>query len=263
MNYAVLLWSAIGIVVVVLLVWAVSLAIKDASIIDVAWGFGFVVVAWVAVLTAGGPQLTRRTAVLIATTVWGLRLTLHLGKRNLGKGEDFRYRVMRKKYGNKFVVFSLRLFLIQGALMFVVSLPVQVAMMRHADRDGWLPALFIGAVVWLVGMFFETVGDLQLAKFKADPNNAGKVLDTGLWAWTRHPNYFGDTCAWWGIWIMACAVAPALATVVGPLAMTFLLRKVSGVPMLERTMAKRRPGYDDYVKATSAFIPRLPKRRPA
>ena len=182
-----------------------------------------------------------------------------LARRNIGKGEDFRYQAMRRKHGDRFPIISLRtVYLTQGVLMFIVGLPVIVGSMNSPIERRWL--MFVGAAVWLVGVVFETVGDLQLTAFKRDPANAGKVLRTGLWAWTRHPNYFGDAVAWWGIWVIACSHKWGPLTIVGPLAMTVLLRRVSGVPMLEKTMSKRRPDYAAYVASTSAFIPRPPKR---
>jgi steroid 5-alpha reductase family enzyme len=260
MQPMVFLWSALAILGAVTAVWAISVKIKDASIVDIFWGFGFVLVAWVARFSAGGDWTLRRTLLFAAATVWGLRLTLHLASRNLGKGEDFRYRAMRKKHGDKFWFVSLRtVFLFQGLMMFVVSLPLQVGLMQHNDRSELTALVVAGFLIWCVGVAFETVGDLQLKRFKADTSNKGKVLDTGLWAWTRHPNYFGDAVAWWGMWLIAASVLPGVATIVGPIAMTYLLRKVSGVPMLEYTMRKR-PGYDTYIAATSAFVPRPPKR---
>jgi steroid 5-alpha reductase family enzyme len=262
MQYVQFLWSALAILALVISVWAVSVKIKDASIIDIFWGFGFVVVGFVMRLTAGGPWTFRRNLLWAAVTIWGLRLTLHLAKRNIGKGEDFRYKLMRKKYGAKFPIISLRtVYLAQGGIMFLVSLPIQVGLMRHDDKKGFAALLIIGAIVWFVGLAFETIGDLQLTAFGKDPANKGKVLDTGLWAWTRHPNYFGDTCAWWGMWLMAASVLPGVFTIVGPIIMTFMLTKVSGVPLLEKKMGTRRPGYEEYVQRTSAFIPRPPRRK--
>ncbi len=259
MQPFVFLWCAVAVLVSVLLIWAVSVKIRDASIVDVFWGFGFVVIAWVAFLTRSGSGNDRQRLVLFVVTVWGLRLTLHLGRRNLGKGEDFRYQAMRKKHGDRFPIISLRtVYLTQGSMMLVVALPVMVGLMN--DPVTRRPLLFVGAVVWLVGMIFETVGDLQLAAFKRDPANHGRVLRSGLWAWTRHPNYFGDALAWWGIWLIACTHAWGPLTIVGPIAMTVLLRRVSGVPMLERTMTKRRPEYAAYIASTSPFVPRPPKR---
>ncbi len=253
------LWCALAVLALVLTVWAVSVKIRDASIIDIFWGFGFVVIAWVGFLVTPGTGDARQRLILFVTTVWGLRLTLHLARRNIGKGEDFRYQAMRRKHGERFAIISLRtVYLTQGVLMLVVAIPVMVGSMN--SRVQWRPLLYIGAAMWLIGVLFETVGDLQLAAFKRDPANAGKVLRTGLWAWTRHPNYFGDALAWWGSWLIACTHRWGPLTVVGPVAMTVLLRRVSGVPMLEKTMNRRRPDYADYVASTSAFIPRPPKR---
>lgn len=259
MQLLLFLWCALAVLALVLTVWAVSVRIRDASIIDIFWGFGFVVIAWVAFLFTPGSGNDRQRLILSVTTLWGLRLTVHLGRRNIRKGEDFRYRAMRKKHGPRFPIISLRtVYLLQGALMIVVGLPVIVGSMNSAVERRWL--LAVGGVVWLLGVVFETVGDLQLTAFKRDPANAGKVLRTGLWAWTRHPNYFGDALAWWGIWLIACTHEWGPLTILGPVAMTVLLRRVSGVPMLERTMAKRRPDYAAYVASTSAFLPRPPKR---
>ena len=259
MQSLLFLWCALAVLALVLTVWAVSVRIRDASIIDIFWGFGFVVIAWVAFLVTSGSGDDRQRLILFVTTVWGLRLTLHLARRNIGKGEDFRYQAMRRKHGERFAIISLRtVYLTQGVLMLIVALPVMVGSMNSPVR--WRPMLFIGAAVWLIGVIFETVGDLQLSGFKRDPANAGKVLRTGLWAWTRHPNYFGDALAWWGIWLIACTHRWGPLTIVGPVAMSVLLRRVSGVPMLEKTMSRRRPDYAAYVASTSAFIPRPPKR---
>lgn len=265
MQASVFLATAIAVLLLMLTVWALSVRIRDASIVDIVWGLGFVLVVWVARFTAGGPWNTRHTLVLIATSIWGVRLGAYLGWRNIGKGEDFRYRAMRKKHGEKFWIISLRtVFLVQGLLMWIVSTPIQIAQMnfaRDANHKGLDVFLIVGFMVWLVGVLFESIGDLQLAKFKANPDNKGKVMDRGLWAWTRHPNYFGDVCVWWGIWLMAISAPLAIIGIVGPIVMTVLLMKVSGVPMLEYSIEKRRPGYTEYIERTSSFFPRPPKKR--
>lgn len=264
MQSSVFLASVIAIFAMMLVVWTISVRIKDASIVDIVWGLGFVLVVWVSRIAAGGPWILRHQFVLLATTIWGLRLAGYLAWRNLGKGEDYRYRAMRKKHGDRFPIVSLRtVFLTQGLLMFIVSTPAQIAQMnfsRDVDHRGIDGFLVIGMILWLVGMFFETVGDLQLAKFKADPANAGRVMDQGLWRFTRHPNYFGDFCVWWGIWVMAVSAPIAVVAIIGPIVMSILLMRVSGVPMLEHSIAKRRPGYAEYIKKTSSFFPRLPKQ---
>ena len=250
--------AAIAIVALMLTTWIVSVMIKNASIVDIVWGLGFVVVAWTVRLTVDG-DTTRQNLLVVLVTLWGLRLALYLAKRNIGHGEDFRYVLMRRKHGARFPLVSLyTVFAFQGALMWVVSLPAQLGQADDGAPVG--PLAVIGVFAWVVGFLFESVGDAQLARFKKDPANAGKVMDRGLWSLTRHPNYFGDAVQWWGIGIVAAEAGTAAIGLIGPAVMTFLLTRVSGVPMLEHSMAKRRPGYEDYVRRTSAFLPRPPRR---
>jgi steroid 5-alpha reductase family enzyme len=252
------LWvSAVVLFSAVTLLWLVSLALRDAGIVDIFWGTGFVLVAWTVFLTADGLD-SRRLLLVVLTSLWGARLSLYLAWRNLGKPEDYRYAAMREKWGARWWWWSyLQVFLLQGTLIWIVSLPVQAAQVPATPDLGWMAAA--GAAVWLIGMLFEGLGDLQLARFKADPDNRGKVMDAGLWRYTRHPNYFGNFLIWWGIWI-AAAETGSWWTVAGPLVMSFLLLRVSGVAMLERTITERRPGYAEYVRRTSAFFPRSPKK---
>ncbi|MFM7263693.1 MAG: DUF1295 domain-containing protein [Acidimicrobiales bacterium] len=253
-----MLASALAIVTVMLTTWVISVMIKNASIVDIVWGLGFVVVAWTVRLTVDG-DTARQNLLTLLVSLWGLRLALYLGRRNIGHGEDFRYVLMRRKHGARFPLVSLyTVFAFQGALMWVVSLPVQLGQADDGVSVG--PLAVIGVFLWVVGFLFETVGDAQLARFKKDPANTGKVMDKGLWSLTRHPNYFGDAVQWWGIGIIAAEAGTAAIGLVGPVVMTFLLTRVSGVPMLEHSMAKRRPGYEDYVRSTSAFFPRPPRR---
>jgi steroid 5-alpha reductase family enzyme len=252
-------WSVIAVLSLVVTVWVISVVIRDASIVDIAWGFGFVVIAWVVRLTEGGSSNLRRNASLAAVTIWGLRLALHLGVRNLGKGEDYRYQLMRRKHGDRFALVSLpKVFLLQGALMLVVSAPaIAGGLDAPVDRAA---LAWVGIAVCAIGIAIETIADRQLAAFRRNPANKQQTLNTGLWAWSRHPNYFGDALTWWGIWLISCAHPWGPATIVGPIVMTFLLRRVSGVPMLEHSMAKRRPGYAEYVARTPVFVPRPPRR---
>ena len=237
--------------------WSVSLLRRDASIVDIVWGLGFVLVAWAAKFVTGASG-GGNWLLVIMVTVWGLRLAGYLAKRNLGKGEDFRYRAMRRKHGERFSIVSLyTVFGLQGALMFVVSLPVTLGQ-RETDAGVGFIAL-LGFVVWAVGLYFEAVGDAQLARFKRDPRNEGKIMDQGLWALTRHPNYFGDALVWWGLAIVGSAQGAGLWAFLGALVMTVLLVRVSGAAMLDRLLAKRKPGYAEYMARTSGFIP-LPKR---
>ena len=239
--------------------WLLSLALKNASIVDIAWGLGFVAVAWSVRFAVDG--VTARQNLLVAlTSVWGLRLGGYLFIRNHGKGEDFRYRAMRKHWGPKFPIISLlTVFTLQGVLMYVVSLGVQLGQAATSPSLGVLA--WVGVAVWVVGLTFEAVGDWQLAAFKRDPANQGKVMDRGLWRYTRHPNYFGDACVWWGIALVAAETGIGRWGLLGALVMTVLLLRVSGVALLEKSLSRRKPGYAEYVARTSAFVPLPPKRR--
>jgi steroid 5-alpha reductase family enzyme len=217
------------------------------------------VVAWVTALIAEGAE-ARRVLLVVLVSVWGLRLSGYLAWRNLGEGEDYRYQAMRERYAPRFWIISLFVvFGLQAALSWVVSLPVQGGQVP-ADPDGLVLVDYVGIVVWATGLAFESIGDWQLARFKADPANQGEVMDRGLWRYTRHPNYFGDFLVWWGLYLVALATVDAWWTVVGPLVMSVLLIRVSGAALLERSLRKRRPGYEDYVRRTSAFFPRRPRR---
>jgi len=251
-----LLLAALTIAVLMVGTWLISVVIKDASIVDITWGLGFATVATV-LWIADDSRSSLDTLLWIMTLMWGLRLCLYLARRNLGHGEDYRYVAMRKRWGPAFPVISfLTVYTLQGTLMWIVSLPVQLS---HR-QEGSIGALaIIGVVLWLVGFYFESVGDLQLRRFKADPSNEGKVLDTGLWRYTRHPNYFGDACVWWGIALVACSVSVGRWGLIGAAVMNLLLLKVSGVALLERSLKRRKPDYQAYVERTSAFIPRPPK----
>jgi steroid 5-alpha reductase family enzyme len=244
------------------LLWLVSLAITNASIVDVFWGLGFVVVAWLSCWLAQGHG-TRAVLLVALTSVWGLRLGGYLAWRNLGHGEDPRYRDMRERNGPHFWLISLgTVFGLQGLLIAVISLPLQAGL--HAPLPAHLTLLQgAGALVWLAGIGFEAVGDLQLARFRADPANASAVMDRGLWRYTRHPNYFGDFLVWWGLYLVAVSDLAGLRalgwTAVGPAIMSLLLMRVSGVPLLERSLRQRRPGYEAYIRRTSAFFPWPPR----
>jgi steroid 5-alpha reductase family enzyme len=251
--------SAAAIVALMVLTWLVSLVLKDASIVDIIWGFGFVLVAWTAFFVGDGYD-GRKWLITLLASAWGLRLSIYLFIRNHGKGEDYRYRAMRKRWGPRFPIISLlTVFGLQGVLMFVISMPLQVAQL--SGMPGHLNVMdFLGAGVWIVGFAFEAIGDFQLARFKADPANAGKVMNRGLWRYTRHPNYFGDAVLWWGLFLIALARWENVIVIFAPIAMTILLTRVSGVPLLEASLKRRREGYAEYVATTSSFIPMPPKR---
>ena len=259
LELSLLLWNFAAVMGFMTLVWALSVVIKNAGIADTFWGLGFVLVAWVTFAAAEG-YLGRRLLITLLVTVWGLRLALHIGRRSWGKGEDRRYQTWRRQYGERFWWISLfTVFLLQGALLWVISLVAQAGQWSpEPERLGWLDGA--GFLLWVVGFFFEAVGDRQLATFKANPNNKGRVMARGLWRYTRHPNYFGECLMWWGIFLITLATPGSLWTIISPLTITFLLLRVSGVTLLERTIVETRPEYRDYQERTSAFIPWFPKK---
>ncbi|MFN7948117.1 MAG: DUF1295 domain-containing protein [Blastocatellia bacterium] len=252
-----LLTTFIIIMALLFLLWLLSLALKDASIVDIFWGCGFVIIAWFCLLNVNGYG-PRRMLVTTLVTIWGVRLAGYLFWRNHGKGEDYRYQAMRRRISNFALVSLFLVFGFQGVLIWIISLPVQAA------QASALPAHLTwfdlsGALLWVVGLTFESVGDWQLARFKSDPANKGRVMDRGLWRYTRHPNYFGDALVWWGLFLMALATPGGWRTVISPMVMNILLLKVSGVALLERSLKKSRPDYEAYTRRTSAFLPWPPK----
>lgn len=252
--------TAVAVAASMILMWALSLALRDASIVDIFWGAGFVIIALVSYFFTEGFS-GRKILILALVAVWGLRLALHIFFRNRGKGEDHRYQAMRRRHGSRFWIVSLyTVFAFQGVLMWVISLPIQIAQVSKTP-DRFTLFDYLGVAVWTVGFFFESVGDWQLKRFKSDPANKGKVMDRGLWAYTRHPNYFGDATIWWGYFLIALSADLGVWTLASPLIMTFLLMKVSGVALLEKSLAKTKPEYQDYVRRTSAFFPWPPKKR--
>jgi steroid 5-alpha reductase family enzyme len=235
----------------------IALMEKKNDVADVGWGIGFIAVAVFTLISSGRINIASSiTTILIV--IWGSRLALHIYRRNKGKQEDFRYRQWREEWGRWFVVRSyLQVFLLQGFLMLLISLPVILVNSMYIQR---VPALvIIGALVWLFGFIFESIGDKQLSRFIANPSNKGVLMTTGLWSYTRHPNYFGEVTQWWGIFLIACAGLYGWITIIGPLTITFLILKVSGVPLLERSLEKN-PAFAEYKRRTSKFIP-LPPRR--
>jgi len=241
------------------LLWLISLLLKNSSIVDIFWGTGFVIANWVFfALTPEGFGL-RKWLIGILVTVWGLRLSLYILWRNWSKGEDFRYRVWRAEAGSRWWWLSLfRVFWLQGVLMWIISAPLLAA--QRGPAPTILTVLdVLGAAVWLIGFTFESAGDLQLARFKSNPANKGKVMDRGVWRYTRHPNYFGDAAQWWGFYLIAAA-AGGWWTVFSPILMTLFLLRVSGVTLLEKTL-ETRPGYEEYIARTSSFIPWFPRAK--
>jgi len=248
-------WLILSMMIVL---WLISLAIKDSSIVDVFWGTGFVITFWVSYATSGLPRPFSVNLLGALVSLWGLRLSIHIGSRNIGHGEDFRYANWRKESGKNWWSFSfIKVFLLQGLIMWIVAAPLIAT--QFAPKSFGILTIF-GALVWLIGFIFEAGGDWQLAHFKADHANKGELLTTGLWGLTRHPNYFGDAVQWWGFWIFALA-AGGWWTVFSPIIMTFLLRKISGVAMLEKTLINTKPGYAKYLENIPAFLPRLLSRK--
>jgi steroid 5-alpha reductase family enzyme len=252
----VLVLSAAGVAALLLAVWFVSLKRHDASVIDPAWGPAFVVVALVAALAGHGGR-THRWLTFALVAAWGLRLGAYLVARKRAEpGEDRRYTQLRAKHPDDFARYSLVwIFGLQAVLVLVVSLPVQVAAARPNPALG---LAIPGVAVFALGLAFEAIGDAQLRRFKATAE-PGAVMDRGLWRYTRHPNYFGDTCVWWGLWLLALPAGGTWWTAIGPAVMTVLLVRVSGKALLERDIAGRRPAYAEYVRRTSGFIPRPPR----
>ena len=259
-----LLINAAITVVMMLGLSAVATRIRDVSFIDAVWGAGMAVLAISSWLQLGNPG-ARASLIAGMAAVWGLRLGLHLFTRWRAHGEDPRYARMlgKAKEQNRYGRAALTVvFGPQAVLLFLTCLPAQLGVLASADPAPIGPLAMAGAALWLVGMTFETVGDAQLKAFRANPANKGKVLDTGLWRYTRHPNYFGDTCVWWGIWLAAAEAGWLVAaiSVIGPLFLTFTLTRWSGKPLLEKGLMKSRPGYAEYVARTSGFFPHPPRR---
>jgi steroid 5-alpha reductase family enzyme len=242
------------------LLWLVSLALKNSSIVDIFWGTGFVITTWMAFLLTPDGYIVRKWLISVLVTIWGLRLSLHILTRNWRKPEDFRYQVWRKEAGPTWWWRSFfKVFLIQGILLWIIATPLFAAQINaRPDHLIWLDILAIP--VWLIGFFFESMGDWQLARFKSDPANKGKLLNTGVWRYTRHPNYFGDATQWWAYYLIALAAA-GWWTVFSPIIMTLLLLRVSGVALLEKSLKEAKPGYKEYIETTSGFIPWFPRKK--
>ena len=256
----VLVFNAILIAAMMFALWCVSIRIKDVSIVDIFWGFGFVLVALNTCLLSSGWRYERSQWLLSLTILWGVRLSAYLAWRNHGRPEDDRYQAMRSRRGNRFVVTSLYIvFGLQGAIMWVVSLPLQVGQ-GHAPLTLMHSANYLGVAIFFVGWCFESIGDYQLARFKSHPDNRGKVFDQGLWRYTRHPNYFGDFLVWWGLFILSVGRWQDLWLIISPILMSFLLIRVSGVALLDRMLKDRSPEHENYMRRTSAFIPWPPQQ---
>jgi steroid 5-alpha reductase family enzyme len=251
-----------GVFAVCAVSYAAAFAVKRHNVIDTAWGLSFVVSVLIAdLVTSNSAHHTpsgRRLLITVLVAIWGLRLSGYMAVRGRGQGEDPRYAEMLATTSGNRNLYALRaIYLPQLPAMWFVSLPLQVSVVGAGSVGvlGW-----IGAAVWLIGFVFEAGGDAQLARFRRDAANKGKVLDTGLWRLTRHPNYFGDACQWWGFSLIAFAHWPGVLTILSPVLMTWFLAKKTGKPLLERRMADTRPGYREYIERTSGFFPLPPGR---
>ncbi|SDJ41543.1 Steroid 5-alpha reductase family enzyme [Frankineae bacterium MT45] len=252
--------SAATIVVLMGVTMAISMRTNNWSVVDTFWGLGFVAIAVVSYLiTIDHGDAGRRLIALLVTAIWGLRLAGYIHWRNHGKPEDPRYTALMKRRTGPLIPYVVKnIFWAQGWVMWVVAIPISVAMVEHQPVNA---LTWLGVALAAVGLFFEAVGDAQLARFKSDPANAGKLMDKGLWGWTRHPNYFGDICVMFGIWIVACGSWIGVVTVFAPILMARMLISKSGKALLERRMARSRgPEYAEYVARTSGLIPRPPRK---
>ncbi len=262
MNILFLKTQALGFIFVIglmVITWIFSVIKKNAGIVDIIWGTAFIVITSFFYLNSGG-NAVRKIVVLTLITLWGLRLSIHIFLRNRGKGEDFRYAAFRKNAGpRRYWWYSFfQVFLLQGLMCTFISAPLLGAMFY---QDHPFPGIFdiAGILFWMIGFIFESVGDYQLKKFKSDSSNKGKLLTSGLWRYTRHPNYFGDSVVWWGFALLSIGGGSYLP-VYGSILVTFLLLKISGVKLLEKTMISEKPGYREYIQSTRSFFPWFPKK---
>lgn len=234
-----------------------SLIKKRNDIVDIAWGIGFVLLSWLS-LVIGESFAFLNILLVFMVSIWGIRLAYHIYTRNKAKSEDYRYLAWRRDWGKYFYIRSyFQVYILQGTLLFLVSLPILLVNNNSYSSLGIMT--YLGVALWLIGFLFEAIGDYQLKKFMQDSNNKGRLLQSGLWSYTRHPNYFGEVLLWWGIWFIAFSVTASWLTLIGPLTITFLILKVSGVSMLEKKMSEHKD-FSDYKRRTSAFFPLPPKK---
>ena len=252
-------WKLAAVTSMMICGWLLSLIYKNVSLVDSLWGLGFVLIVWITFFLAEG-FIGRKILIVALATVWGLRLTVHLSWRNWGKGEDPRYGGWRQASGDRFWIISLfKVFLLQALFLWVIALAIQYA--QVSPTPAYLTVLdILGLSMWMLGFIFESVSDWQLARFKADPAHRGKVMDRGLWAYSRHPNYFGECLIWLGIFMVAYSTPNSWWTVVSPLVVFAVLLKMTGIPLTEKTIVHTRSGYRDYIKRTSAFFPWFSKK---
>ncbi len=251
MNY----YTSLALVLFIYMsVWyIISLFKKRNDVADIAWGLGFIILTWLSFWVRDFESGLRGILVALLITIWGIRLAYHIYKRNKGKTEDYRYLAWREEWGKWFYLRSyLQVYILQGVLLFMIVLPTLVINENIFLSLGLLD--LFGLIVWITGFYFESVGDKQLSNFIENSDNKGKLMREGLWKLTRHPNYFGEVTMWWGIWIISLSANMVWFSVLGPLTITILILKISGIPMLEKKM-KENPDFADYEKKTNKFIP--------
>jgi steroid 5-alpha reductase family enzyme len=254
-----LLFATPAVLVVALIAWRIGVRFHKHDVVDTMWGLGFIVAAYAsAFATSGHGDSTRRILLLTFVTIWGLRLSIYLAVRNHGLPQDPRYTAMLSSGGSSPDWYALRIiYLLQSLSLLFIGLPINFGLVANA-KVGVIGG--IGVMLFLLGFSFESIGDAQMRIFKSRPENKGKVMDRGLWRFTRHPNYFGDFTLWWGLFLIAAEHGPGILTLPAPLFMSWLLIKKTGKPMLEKQLQQTRPGYREYIDKTSGFFPRLPKR---
>ena len=258
-SITIMTWNLTAVATMMIVGWIVSLIYRNVTIVDSLWGLGFVLIAWLTFIMSNG-FWPRNFLIALLVTMWGLRLSLYLSWRNWGKGEDPRYGGWRKKAGDRFWLVSLfKVFILQALFLWVISISLQMGQLApRPDTLTWLDGL--GVFVWVTGFIFESAGDWQLAQFKSDPVNKGRVMNRGLWAYTRHPNYFGEFLVWWGIFLITLSTPNSWWTILSPILVTAVLLKMTGIPLTEKGLIEKRPGYSEYIRRTSAFVPWLPKK---
>lgn len=259
-NIEIFIINFMAVVVMMLVAWVVSLPSKNVTHVDTLWGLGFVLITWLTFFMSEG-FAGRKILICALVSLWGLRLSLYLSLRNWGRGEDPRYAAWRRKSGDRFWLVSLfKVFILQALFLWIIALAMQWAQLS-AIPDRFTVWDYLGIAAWLFGFGFEAVADHQLKRFKADPGNKGRVMDQGLWAYSRHPNYFGESLIWWSIFLIALSTPFGWWTVISPIVITVVLLKMTGVSLMEKTIVHRRPGYDAYMDRTRAFIPWFPKQK--
>lgn len=255
MNYYLTL---IAILFIYMNIWfIISLIKKRNDLADVAWGLGFVLLTWISFFISNNYNF-RMLIVAILVSMWGIRLSSHIYKRNKNKKEDYRYKEWRQSWGKYFYIRSyIQVYILQGVFLFMICLPVLIINKNSSSNLSIID--FLGVTIWIIGFLFESVSDSQLSKFIKNPENNGKIIKTGLWKYTRHPNYFGEVTQWWGIFLIAMSMPSGLVGIIGPITITVLILKISGIPLLEKKMSEN-PEFSEYKKQTSIFIPLPPKK---